>query len=188
MLIFLDTEFTGLHQQTTLISLGLVADCDRTFYAEFNDYDPHQLNPWLEANVMPHLSFSDCERHIPTLGDRHHRMKSDRATIAQTLRTWFAQFHRIELWADCPAYDWVLFCELFGGSQQLPPGLHYNPYDLATLFHCAGLDATCDRAQFAGLSTLTLHNALDDAKLAQACYHKLQSRRIYPQKIDTGGK
>jgi hypothetical protein len=175
MLIFLDTEFTGLHQQTTLISLGLVTDDDRTVYAEFNDYNPKQLNPWLQANVLPYLHFPDCQHYPPTLGDRHLRMKSDRATIAQTLVNWFAQFDSVELWADCPAYDWVLFCELFGGSQQLPPGLHYNPYDLATLFRCAGLDAECDRAQFAGQTTLQLHNALDDAKLAQACYHKLQA-------------
>ena len=29
--IFLDTEFTGLHQKTTLISLGLVSECGETF-------------------------------------------------------------------------------------------------------------------------------------------------------------
>ena len=37
--IFLDTEFTGLHKNTTLISLGLVSECGKTFYAEFTDYD-----------------------------------------------------------------------------------------------------------------------------------------------------
>jgi uncharacterized protein YprB with RNaseH-like and TPR domain len=32
--LFLDTEFTGLHQNTTLISIGLIADTGDTFYAE----------------------------------------------------------------------------------------------------------------------------------------------------------
>ena len=53
MNIFFDTEFTGLHQNTSLISLGAVAADDRSFYAEFNDYNPAQLNPWLLAHVMP---------------------------------------------------------------------------------------------------------------------------------------
>jgi hypothetical protein len=37
--LFLDTEFTGLHQNTTLISIGLIADTGDTFYAELTDYD-----------------------------------------------------------------------------------------------------------------------------------------------------
>ena len=37
MKIFFDTEFTGLHKNTTLISIGLVAENGKKFYAEFND-------------------------------------------------------------------------------------------------------------------------------------------------------
>jgi hypothetical protein len=36
--LFLDTEFTGLHQNTTLISIGLIADTGDN--AELTDYDP----------------------------------------------------------------------------------------------------------------------------------------------------
>ena len=35
--IFFDTEFTGLHQNTTLISIGLVSECGKSFYAELVD-------------------------------------------------------------------------------------------------------------------------------------------------------
>ena len=31
MKLFFDTEFTGLHQATTLISLGIIAEDGRTF-------------------------------------------------------------------------------------------------------------------------------------------------------------
>lgn len=34
MLIFFDTEFTDLHWQAKLISIGLVAEDGRTFYAD----------------------------------------------------------------------------------------------------------------------------------------------------------
>lgn len=35
MKLFFDTEFTGLTQNTSLISLTIVDENDRTFYAEF---------------------------------------------------------------------------------------------------------------------------------------------------------
>ena len=37
--VFFDMEFTGLHKNTTLISIGLVSECGKKYYAEFNDYD-----------------------------------------------------------------------------------------------------------------------------------------------------
>jgi len=44
MKIFFDTEFTGLHQNTTLISIGLVTEQEHSFYAEFDDYDKSQVD------------------------------------------------------------------------------------------------------------------------------------------------
>ena len=51
--LFIDLEFTGLHQATTPISLGIISECGKTFYAEFTDYDRTQLNDWLEENIIP---------------------------------------------------------------------------------------------------------------------------------------
>ena len=42
--IFFDTEFTGLHQNTTLISNNLISGCCKTFYVELTDYDKSQIN------------------------------------------------------------------------------------------------------------------------------------------------
>ena len=42
MKIYFDTEFTGLHKDTTLISIGLVSECGKTFYGECYDYDENQ--------------------------------------------------------------------------------------------------------------------------------------------------
>ena len=44
MKIFLDTEFTGLHQYTSLLSIGLVDEDGRHFYAEISDYDFTQMD------------------------------------------------------------------------------------------------------------------------------------------------
>lgn len=55
MLLFFDTEFTGLRKDTTLISLGIVADDGKKFYAEFTDYDEMQCNQWINDNVIGNL-------------------------------------------------------------------------------------------------------------------------------------
>lgn len=52
MLLFFDTEFTGLHKDTTIISLGIVAENGRKFYAEFTDYDEIQCDDWIKENVL----------------------------------------------------------------------------------------------------------------------------------------
>ena len=44
MKIFFDTEFTGLHKNTTLVSIGFISEDGRTFYAECNDFDWDQVH------------------------------------------------------------------------------------------------------------------------------------------------
>lgn len=53
-----DTEFTGLHQNTTLVSIGLVSDEGERFYAELTDYDETQCDDWITKNVLDHLLLS----------------------------------------------------------------------------------------------------------------------------------
>lgn len=57
MLIVIDTEFTGLDQkQPKLISLGLVDETGRSFYAEFPPIDyRHECSDWVVDNVLPLL-------------------------------------------------------------------------------------------------------------------------------------
>ena len=59
--IFFDTEFTGLHQNTTLISIGLVSECGKTFYAEFTDYDQKQVDEWIKNNVIANLTLQNYD-------------------------------------------------------------------------------------------------------------------------------
>ncbi|MGB3491710.1 MAG: 3'-5' exoribonuclease [Elainellaceae cyanobacterium] len=177
MKIFFDTEFTGLHQHTTLISIGLISESDRTFYAEFNDYDRSQLNNWLREYVMPHLRFRAVHTATPELNFEHHEMKAAQSVIVAALSKWIAQFDAVEMWADCPAYDWVLFGSLFGGALNMPEHIFSNAFDVATLLKISGIAPDTDRKAFAGMSDMSLHNALDDAKLAKACYEKLAVKR-----------
>lgn len=55
MKLFFDCEFTGLRKDTTLISLGIVDENGKKFYAEFTDYDERQCGEWIKENVIKNL-------------------------------------------------------------------------------------------------------------------------------------
>ena len=61
MKLFFDTEFTGLRKDTTLISIGIVSEDERKFYAEFTDYDESLCNNWIKRNVIDNLNL----HHLP---------------------------------------------------------------------------------------------------------------------------
>jgi len=42
--IFFDTEFTGLRQDTSLISIGCITETEEIFYFENTDYNADQVD------------------------------------------------------------------------------------------------------------------------------------------------
>lgn len=174
--IFFDSEFTGLHQNTTLISIGLVAETGKTFYAEFTDYSERQVDNWIQENVINnlHLTLLSVHGQSQRVGITH-TVKGDSYLIKNELTKWFTQFNQVEIWSDCLSYDWVLFCELFGGAFKIPKNVYYIPFDICTLFKEKGIDPDVNREEYAGLEGGQKHNALWDAKVIQACYEKLKS-------------
>jgi len=172
--IFLDTEFTGLHQGTTLISLGLVSECGKTFYAEFTDYDKSQIDDWLKNNVISRLSIPDNEGQQLV-----NTFKGDTKCIEWKIRGWLDTFpicSEFEIWSDCLAYDWVLFSNIFGSAFDIPSNVYYIPFDICTMFKLKGINPDISREEFIGNSVHGVkHNALYDAKVIKACFDKLNS-------------
>lgn len=178
--VFLDTEFTGLHQSTTLISLALYIDEQNYFYAELNDYDPSQVFEWLEEHVLPKLIFKQEHAAYIEISDTQIQMKSRTEEVREQLKEWLAHYEIIEIWADVMAYDWVLFCQLFGGAFNIPDNVFYAPFDLATLFRIKGLieplgkyERDVKRFEFAGIDDEKQHHALEDARVEKICWDKL---------------
>lgn len=177
--IFIDTEFTGLHQRTTLISLGMVAETGEEFYAEFTDYDKSQLNEWIETNVIKHLELKDGDIKVD---EETLKVKGNKLLVKNELEKWLKKFEVIEIWADVLAYDWVLFCELFGGAFGLPENIFYTPFDLATVLRIKGMVAPenryekdVNRFEFANIDISNQHHALWDARVEMLCYEKLMN-------------
>lgn len=195
--IFLDTEFSGLYQNAQLISLALVPDDGPWFYAVFTDVDLDGLSLWHQEHIVPHLQLTDGQ--LRTMPPGEYVIGTSQQVLPH-LQAFLASFDKIVIWADVPAYDWVFFCELFGGAFGLPKNIHYMVRDLATLFEVKGYDIDTDRFAFAyedlGAAAgakissadgrggegqapavtaegLLRHCALGDAMACRACWAKL---------------
>ncbi len=128
MKIFFDTEFTGLHKNTTLISIGLVSEDNRQFYAELIDYDEKQCDDWINKNVISNLYMRDWEKRENTYISNYHI--GGKYEIAKVLGNWFAQFDTVELVSDVCHYDMVLLIDLFGNAFSLPKKVCAACYDI----------------------------------------------------------
>ena len=170
--VFFDTEFTGLRQDTSLISIGLISECGKTFYAELTDYDKSQIDAWLQANVIDNLYLTENDVKKSTGNNR--LIKSDKSIMKMSLNNWLSQFKEVEMWSDCLAYDWVLFNNIFGTAFDIPKNVYYIPFDLSTLFKIKNVDPDISREEFINNSVQgDKHNALYDAKVIKECYNKL---------------
>ena len=171
--IFFDAEFTGLHQKTTLISIGFISECGKTFYAELTDYDKSQINDWLQTNVIDNLTLRTRENMQHTNGN-DVSVRCDSKNLKGFLEQWLSQFDSVEIWSDCLSYDWVLFNQIFGHAFNIPKNVYYIPFDICTLFYTKLIDPDISRETFAEMPYGQKHNALWDAKVIRQCFIKLQ--------------
>jgi len=174
--IFFDTEFTGLHQHTTLISIGLVTECGKYFYSEVTNYDVSQVDKWIQTNVIDNLRIRNgFDDFAEITKEGIFWVASCISELKIHLTEWLNQFEEVEMWSDCLAYDWVLFCQIFGNAFSIPKNVYYIPFDICTLFYAKGIDVDINRELFAGISDMQKHNALSDAMVIRQCFLKLQS-------------
>jgi len=188
--IFFDCEFTWLHQNTTLISIWLISECWKTFYAEFTDYNKNQVNDWIKENVINKLIISWEWCNIKS--DKETTVKGDTAYIQYELLEWLGDFEYIEIWSDCLSYDWVLFNTLLSNYSdwypQLPENVYYIPFDICTLFKIKWIDADISREEFvkeweeSWFWEEEKHNSLFDARIIKMCYEKIEKETIETNK------
>jgi hypothetical protein len=182
MRIFIDTEFTELTRRAALISIGLVAENGDLFYAELSDYDAEAVNPWVRDNVLPWLS-GDL---LPAAGANTEPVmlcSGNSEAVAQALRVWLQRYggaNAVEIWADVLAWDWLLFCDLFGGAFSIPEQVHYIPRDLSTLLWAQGLNPDEQRENLGEVTythpqlKLAKHHALYDALLEKSIFENIK--------------
>lgn len=142
---FLDTEFieNGHKEPLILLSIGIVDENGRWYYAENAEASLFKANDWVQKNVIPYL-------------------KGPQRTYAE-MRKDLIEFlkpeEKPEIWGYFADYDWVLFAQIFGTMMDLPDGMPMYCRDLKQYADLLGVKKHQMPPQ-----TGTEHHALEDAR------------------------
>lgn len=155
MKFWFDTEFIEDGKTIDLISIGVVAEDGREFYAESNECDLSRASDWVKANVIPHLVHS-----------YDGRIHMSRTAIGEKLIEFMGA--KPEIWAYYADYDWVALCQLYGTMMDLPKGWP---------MYCRDVKQLCDSLGNPRLpkQSTTEHNALADARWTKEAWAFLQT-------------
>lgn len=185
MRLFFDTEFTGLHKDTTLISIGIVSENGKKFYAEFSDMNESQCDLWIKENVLKHtILFGDKKgnQNMESADDYNLVVVlDDKRAVRDKLEEWLRQFSEVQLVSDVCHYDMVLFIDIFGSAFDLPenvsPSCHDINQDIARWYGISEKEAFDrsreDMVDESAKQKMKKHNALYDAEIIKSIYEKI---------------
>ncbi|MBE7187592.1 polyadenylate-specific 3'-exoribonuclease AS [Jatrophihabitans endophyticus] len=146
MRYFYDCEFIEDGSTVELVSIGVVDESGREFYAISTEFDPDRAIDWVRRNVLDKL---------PGPGDRAWR---SRERIRDDLLAFLtAPDEPIELWAWMSAYDHVVLCQLWGDMRALPRAIPRFTHELRQRWEDAGAPAMPPQPR-------DQHDALADAR------------------------
>lgn len=171
MKYFLDTEFIEYPGCIDLISIGIVAEDGREFYAISTEFDASMASEWVINNVLAKLPKRIWEcRPLPGAQTGIRLVETFRPQEYLTRREiacsilGFVGDEKPEFWGYYADYDWVSFCWLFGTMMELPKGWP---------MYCRDFKQVLDSSVF----KLALpkqesdeHNALADARHLKRCF------------------
>lgn len=150
MRIWFDTEFLDDGRTIELISIGMIREDGRTYYAESSNYDQARSTKWLIDNVHPGLKGGEALK--------------PRSQIAKEIIEFVG--NAPEFWAYVASYDWVVLCQLYGSLTNRPNGWPIAVRDLHMLSKMTGVSV--ERVEIG-----TAHNALDDASACRMMHYLL---------------
>jgi hypothetical protein len=159
---WLDTEFIEDGKTIDLISIALVCEDGREFYAENLDADLDKASDWVKENVIKHLWSRQADKSFANAWSRANNgvggLLSHKEIRGEVFRFCNPEIYgEPEFWADYCSYDWVAFCQLFGTMMDLPKGFP---------MYCHDIQQECDRLGNPELPQQEhgQHNALADAR------------------------
>lgn len=154
MRYWFDTEFDERGPIIHLISIGIVAEDGREYYAICADYDEAGANDWLKQNVLPHIA------GLPRIS---------RARIRGEVLAFFNPAPT-EIWAYFGEYDWIVLRQLVGHMIEWPFGWPLSHMNLAQLMahYCNPL--------LPAQPPHTVHDALNDARWCRDAWYALTKK------------
>ncbi|GGL96882.1 MULTISPECIES: polyadenylate-specific 3'-exoribonuclease AS [Micromonospora] len=160
---FYDCEFIEDGRIVDLVSIGVVDEYGREFYAVSTEFDDSRAVPWVRRNVLDKL---------PSPADRAWR---SRERIRDELYDFLVEPVRsrpgeqLELWAWYAAYDHVVLAQLWGAMPALPRELPRFTKDLRQLWDDRGRPSLPEAAS-------ARHDALVDARHNLARWQAMTAR------------
>ncbi len=146
MRYFYDCEFIEDGTTIELVSIGVVDESGREFYAVSTEFDESRAIDWVRKNVL---------NQLPSPADKAWR---SRARIRQDLLDFLlAPGEAIELWAWMASYDHVVLAQLWGDMRALPRQIPRFTHELRQHWEYAGSPALPPAGSDA-------HDALADAR------------------------
>ncbi|HJC29242.1 MAG TPA: polyadenylate-specific 3'-exoribonuclease AS [Candidatus Dietzia intestinipullorum] len=163
MRYFYDCEFIEDGRTIELVSLGVVADDGREFYAVSTDADHSAAGPWVRRHVLPKLPNPSSNAWM------------SRARIRDELYSFLTApaSGPVELWAWIGAYDHVAVCQLWGDMTALPAAMPKFTRDVRQLWESAGKPELPAHPGGA-------HDALGDARHVAMRFGAIASRSPHP--------
>jgi hypothetical protein len=158
---FYDTEFMEEPGFLDLISIGVVGEDGREFYACNSNAKLNRANTWVKENVI---------NQLPPMENRGIGGWMTHYEIRHTLLGFLmpSEADPVELWGYYADYDHVLLCWLFGPMIDLPKGMPMYTMDIKQLA------VSLDNPPLPKKPD-DLHNALADAKWNRQAYQFLTS-------------
>lgn len=154
MRFWFDTEFIEDGRTIDLISIGMVAEDGRDFYAENIHCDRSRASQWVVENVLSQL----------TMGRDDPRMMT-RSQMREAIIEFAGD--KPEFWAYYADYDWVALCQIFGTMMDLPSGWPMYCRDVKQLCEDLGNPKLPEQ-------TSAEHHALADARWTRQAWEFLQ--------------
>ncbi len=165
MRYFYDSEFIEDGHTIELVSLGVVAEDGREFYAVSTEFDESRAGDWVRANVLPKL---------PSPSSKVWR---SRRRIREDLYDFLtADGSDIELWAWVAAYDHVVLCQLWGPMTALPRTIPRFTHELRQRWEDAGSPTLPNAPRDA-------HDALADARHNLRKWEAIEAVRHAPSRL-----
>lgn len=157
MRYFIDTEFVFDAKRRTVdpISVGIVAEDGREFYAVSTEFNKRRAPLWVKTNVLPLLPDRDVSFYDSPRRKSEAMAWGNLADIGYRLRRFIGD-DVPEFWGDYAAFDYVVLSIIMGGFDAWPRGWPMSIRDLQ--------ETPAGRAASDSVMSLTPHNALCDAR------------------------
>ncbi|OHU29054.1 3'-5' exoribonuclease domain-containing protein [Mycobacteroides chelonae] len=193
-----DTEFLEDGKTIELISIGIVCEDGREYYAVNSDMDQERIrgDRWLLANVWPHLPLQGYKTKPATIGgtikpildtpgklDTTSVLVKPKWVIANEVREFIvgdlaardeavSEDELPDLWAYYGAYDHVALCQLWGRMINHPRFMPMYTHDLKQEMDRLGVGSN------AVPQPKNAHDALTDARWNWSMLRDIRHRQL----------